>query len=411
MSAIVRMIGLCAGSAALVSSAYALEPVPAPTAGAQDAGRAPAAAGPQGDAVVRKLKAALMESSTKLGASGQLTELAPWQKRLFDEEALPQYQRFIKHYRSPQTHSASAISSLVVDIDVESLKNYLRFYAPQTLGREPRNAPALVYLKAEAACLKCTAAGPALRALVQARVERRGLSPVWITAEELGPNGAELDGKALEDKLTELATARNAAASLVLQWGAAPPDDVDTAHADENHYVLKSRIEARGLAGTGRPGAASSPIVAKTENSASLLETDSFEAIAIKLLSDAFVELGAQSQKAELAQVASRVEEREQSELRLDVVGFRGFTQYSELKTQVAAKFPDVSLEERRISRGRVVLALVGEPGTPEQVRTALAGMKLEGGHGRLVLGIEGPKPASSMDSAAHVTIPLEVKP
>lgn len=381
--------------------------------------RAPANA-PQAEGIVRKLKAALMESATKLGGSGQVAEMSPWQKKLFEEEALPQYQRFIKNYRSAQTHSGTAVSSLVVDIDVDSLRNYLRFYAPQTLGRDVGSAPVLIYLRSEGTCLKCTAAGPGLRALAQARVERRGLTPVWIAVEDLGPGGAELSGKVLEERIAQLAATRNAAASLVMQWGPAPADDVDTVHADESHYLLRTHIEARGLAGTGKAVAAGAParapITAKAEGAATLSESDSFEASAAKILADAFVELGAASQQAELAQAGKGPVDAEDRELRLDVSGVRDFAQYSRLKAQVAAKFPSASLEDRLITRGRVVLALVGESTAPDTIRAQLSGFKLDDGQGRLALTPDAPVPASNGPQpasvgASGVTIALEIRP
>ena len=54
-----------------------------------------------GESVPAQLKAALASSEARLGA------LEPWQKRIFADEALPQYQRFIRDYRS----SASGVKA------------------------------------------------------------------------------------------------------------------------------------------------------------------------------------------------------------------------------------------------------------------------------------------------------------
>lgn len=378
--------------------------------------RMPAANTPQGSVIAGKLKSALIDTSSKLGLAGQASQMSPWQQRLFHEEALPQYQRFVKNYRSALTHSGTAASNLVIDIDVDSLRNYLRFYAPQTLGREVGNAPVLMYLRGESACLKCAAAAPGLKALAQARVERRGLSPVWLSSEDLGGGGVELEGKALEERISELAQARNAAASFVMQWGLAPADDVDSAHADEIHYGLRTRIEARGLAGTGKPAAggtqAKTPITAKAEAMVTLLETDSFEQHAAKILADAFVELGAASQQAEIAKLGRGTSDSEERELRLDVSGVKDFAQYTRLKAQLGAKYPSFSLEDRLISRGRVVLALVGEVTSPDTIKAQLSGLKLEEGHGRLALLPEGHQPASVTGvGVPQSVINLEIRP
>src|SRR5262249_44471658 len=64
------------------------------------------------NAATDRIKGALLEAEPQLG------HLEPWQKVLFEEEAVPQAQRFIRNY----TGSSA-------DIDFDSLKNYLRFHA------------------------------------------------------------------------------------------------------------------------------------------------------------------------------------------------------------------------------------------------------------------------------------------
>ena len=412
-AAIVALGSLASSAFAETPATPQTKPVAKTAAPVASASATPSSAVPE-DMVSRKLKAALGESEMKLG------ELEVWQKRIFEEEAVPQYQRFIRNYRSAQTHSGSAISNLEVDIDMDSLKNYLKFYAPKTLGRDEKNATALMYLRADSNCEKCVAAGPGIRKLAQNRVERRGLTAVWLTAEDVGvgADGAELQGKALDDKVAELAQSRNAAASLVMQWGPAPADDVDTAHADEKHFILHSLILARGLAGTGRL-APSKQMVATATGSVDLLEVDPFEAAAAKLFSDAFVELGAQAAQAELALLAKGAAGGADDEIDIDVSGIRDFEQLGRLKAQIQAKLPTAGLEERKISRGRAVLAVTGEKAGPDAVRTQLAGLPLDPAGtsgGKLVpLEASGTAPASasehSMSADAPPTIAMEIRP
>lgn len=80
---------------------------------------APAHASPRSTQAPKKdlqesLKAALVEAKSKLG------KLEEWQSTLFDEEAVPQYSRFIRDYRP----SANGVTA---DIDLDSLRNYLAY--------------------------------------------------------------------------------------------------------------------------------------------------------------------------------------------------------------------------------------------------------------------------------------------
>jgi hypothetical protein len=364
------------------------------------------ATGTEDGAVARRLRNALAESESRLGG------LEPWQKKIFDDEALPQYQRFIRNYRSGQSHSGTAISAFEVDVDMDSLKSYLQFYAPKTLGRDEKNSNlVLLYLRAELSCEKCVAAGPGVRKLAQLRVERRGLMPVWLTADDLGvgSDGKELSGKALNERVSTLAHNRNAAAALVVQWGPAPADDVDTAHADEKHFLLQSWLQARGLAATGKLSAGAQNVAVST-GSVDLMEMDSFELAAGRLFSDAFVDMGAQALKAEQAIGAKALAGTPDNEVDVDVSGVRDFAQYSKLKAQIQAKLVGVGVEDRKLSRGRVTLALMGSKSPAETLRSQLVGLPLDPSSsvaGRLAALDTGPSPASDDVPAA---ISMEIR-
>jgi hypothetical protein len=373
--------------------------------------RSPAAA--QDDFVSRKLKGALLDASTKLGPAGRAQELTPWQKSLLEDEALPQYQRFVRNFKSAQSHNGSAAGDLEIDIDQDALRTYLKFYAPVTLGREGKSAQAVVFLRPAPDCAKCELAAPQVRTLVQTRLERRGLQPAWLAAEDLGAGGAELVGKALEDKVAQVAAARGAGFWLSMQWGKAPADDVDAMHADEVHYLLRSRIEARGLASS--PSKAAAQYAGKSEGLTDFMDSDSIEQLAARLLSDAFAELGAQAAQLELAlsQGGKGAGSDDDAELRIEIGGIRDFGQYSRLKAQLSALYPAGSLEERLVARGRAMLALVGDPSPADKVKADLTGLRLGGAAGsgedggRLVLSPDG----AQLGGGDSSVIALEIKP
>src|SRR4051812_6455948 len=84
-------------------------------------------------ALQEKLKDAVRESEPKLGT------LEPWQKKIFEDEVVPSYQVFIKDYRSVGREISA-------DVDVDSIRNYLAYYAPSV--SKPKENAALVVLRA-----------------------------------------------------------------------------------------------------------------------------------------------------------------------------------------------------------------------------------------------------------------------
>jgi hypothetical protein len=354
-------------------------------------GRIPAAAarpgandGANDDMVTRKQKKALIE------VKGRMGELEPWQEKVFQDEALPQYSRFIRDYRS---------STGAVDVDFESLKNYLSFYGPKALPGKGDEPVILIYLLpgGDECGEKCAAATPALRKLVAARVARRGLKAAWLSAGEFGSVSSKLAGslkdKALDEKLASLVKTRAAGGGLLLQWDQIPQDP-DDAHGDEKRFTLRAHLEVPGLAYKG-------------DGRMELLENDAFEPAAARLLTDITAELGARAVVAERSSNArgngGAVEpaagvELDAPEVRVTLNDVRDFAALSLTKTELQAKFPQASVQERTVARGTAELAIVGER-SPENVRRGLAGVT-----GRPQLSAVQPEPSAlSVPAAAAV--------
>ena len=130
-----------------------------------------------------QLKAAIQDAQVKFPG------LTDWQKALYANEVVPQYQRFIRDYRP-------AATGLSVEIDFDSLKHYLSFYAPKTLRQQsPR---VLLWANPEATCARCVESSAEILKLVQARVENRGFTPVWLKTQEIEAEGVA--GTALTDE-------------------------------------------------------------------------------------------------------------------------------------------------------------------------------------------------------------------
>lgn len=295
------------------------------------------------DSTEVQLKSAVTEAQKKM------TDLQPWQRVLYSEEVIPQFQRFIRDYRpTPQ--------GLQVEVDFDSLKHYLSFYAPAFL--KEKNPKILVYLESDPNCTKCNDSRPVMTRLIQARLERRGWTPVSVKAEDLSRTVQSLP---LEEKVESLAQNQKIGSSLVVRWAPAPVEDLDTAHADEKRYILSSVLQVKDL---------SLPPKKKE-----LLDTESFEASEARLLTDVFADLGA---KMEIERIGDDGDPA-RGEVLIDLAGFQNYNHFIRVKTALLNLFKGSSLpEERKFSKGRVVFAVNSKKA--DEVRKLLEGANLDAG-------------------------------
>ncbi len=293
-----------------------------------------------------QLKAAVV------GAQKSLGEMPAWQKRLFNEEVVPMYQRFVKDYRIAQGGGIQA------EIDYGNLRNYIRYYGPQgTQGLKGANITpiALVFIETDPACERCKSAEPAIQSMLRTRLERRGLSAQFLTDEALGK--PKPVGKYLQDRLLELAGRRSAAAAQVISLKPAPASRLDPAHPEEKKFLITSFLHVRGLG--------------RHEGEMEVLEADGLETPSSQLFIDAMTEMGARVERAQAA-----ITEPGKAEILVAINGIRDFAHYQELRAQVETRLKPIgSILERKISRGRVVFAVTTDRGAVE-VKKAMTGFE-----------------------------------
>ena len=291
-----------------------------------------AVASPGSEDTDAQLKKAVSDSEKQLGT------LDPQQKKIFDEEVVPQFAFFVKDY-------SKVGNNVSVQVDVDAIKNNLGFSAAKNIPTGTTNL--LLYFKADPHCPKCVEASTAIKKSMQARAERRGFVPVWISPEEL-----------VDTKPLELAEKRNASGALVVELKPAPMDDVDSAHADEKRFINSCAFDIRGLL--------------HHEDQSEIYDTDSFELTSAKLLTQAFVELGTKTATSGANAAASQ-------ELLIQLSGTQNFQTYTQLKNQIRARLKDMGVvEERKISRGRAVLAIkTGH--SLDELKLALGGIQFGG--------------------------------
>ncbi len=313
-------------------------PVPGGTANAQPSHAT--------QSVQEALKTTVSNAQLKMG------DLDPWQKKIFVEEAVPQYQRFIRDYRVQG-------SNVQAEVDLDILKKYLAFHMNPKDNKKQETRLA-VYVKGDGDCEKCSGSTSKLRSLVLSRVERRGFTPVFISPDDLNT----ATGKTFDEKVLSVAIRKGWIGAMVLQTSIAPKDDQDAAHADENEYVVRTSI---GIPSIG----------VKQENQLRVLESESLEVAAARLMTDTFTDLGART----LAATLQKVGEESGEEIALNVTGIRDYHQYSQLRMVLVSKIQEVgSLDERKIARGKATFAIKTQK-TAADVKAKLVSLMVDQAH------------------------------
>jgi hypothetical protein len=335
----------------------------------------PAASAADSDVVNIQLKNAV------LGSQSQLPEMDPAQKKIFDEEVVPQYPLFIRDYKR-------VAGKVDAQLDLEGIKNLIRFSAQKNL--KPGNTKILLSLVAASGCSKCVDEAPPIRKLMQVRVERRGFIPVWIGPDELSPGA----------KISELVGPRGTVGYLQVELVPVSQDDVDSAHADEKRFLTKVQFEVRDVAGF--------------MDQSEIFDTDSFLTESDKLLTHAFTELGARS---DIASISSQGQE----DILIEVNKIASFAQYSKLKAELQGRIKAVALlEERKISRGSATFAVKTKTSLDE-LKALLKGATLDGNKEVVMLpgasnvpSATGPTSAGQASAASppssNQTIQMEIR-
>lgn len=299
-----------------------------------------------------RVRAAVTDAQKRLG------DLEPFQKRMFEDEVLPQAGLFVRN-------TQSTAQGLNVDVDVDAIRAYLSFYGPRSLGvDDPKNPLAgLALLSTAPDCTKCMDSLPLLRKQVASRFEHRGMKTIFASDEDLPPalKDAKSAARSLEGFAGEAARAKGAAASLTLVWKPLVSDEIDSAHGDERHYVVSVVIDV--------------PKIGHAETQAEIMDEDSFEVTVARLLTEAWTRVGT----AKASSAAPRAEG--QREVLIELKGVKDYAHYLKLKESLQAKVAEklgeaVTLEDRVIARGLLVVAArTNKPA--EETREKLADLKL----------------------------------
>jgi hypothetical protein len=306
-----------------------------------------------------RLQSILSKSLPKLG------DLEPWQKVIFHDEVLAQPQRFVRNYQMSSTGSGPVKAQeqdFKADIDLENILSYLKFHASKSSAGQ--NAKAVFILKPDPACAACTRSLPSIRTWVRSRLEKRGFH-----AEDLGSENSSslMIGASWEDSLDSIGKSKNAQWVALVRWAPVPPEDLDSAHADEKVYSLTVSFRVLG---------ADSVTVKKTKE---VLDLESFDVSLGRVWTDAMTELGSKWVADETRQSSLN-----HKESYIEVSGKLDFQQYKKVKASLESQLKGVgSLEERFISQNHFVFAISTQK-SPEDLRSLLSQLSAETGVGRL---------------------------
>ncbi len=281
-----------------------------------------------------QLKEQVLEAKKKLGT------LEPWQEKIFTEEVLPHYRRFIVDFRRDRQ-----TQDLVVNVDLESLKDFLRYHAPAA------GTPSVfVHLVPEDFCVKCEGELADVKQKVTERLELRGLTPIFLTA------------RISSDKVVDLAREKKMIGALVIEWGQAPYDPSDPSHVDERQFRVQSTLALGDLG--------------KNAGQLDIMDTDSFANAAERLMTDAFTEVG-----SEMAGGSSGTSDQadHHSAITLEVSGIPNFKTYELLRSQLKSALKN-TVEEKIVSRGKASFLIHVHAQNTDQIKAQLKGIVLSTG-------------------------------
>ncbi len=311
--------------------------------------------------VQAKLRQAVSNSIHRLGA------LDAMQKRIFEEEVLEDYSRFIKDYR-PGPNGA-----LSVEVDLENLRKYVQFHGARSVKHGNRKI--LVYVDPQKDCSKCESSREELVALLRNRLVRRMFEPEFVGTEVLLDQPLAM--RPLIDRLSDLAIERNASGALLVRVRLAPVDSIDTAHREDKRYEVDTQFMIRG------------DREIRYGNRLGVNDDESFALATKRLLISAFSDFGDKVSRPRAGA------ETEQEELAIEVDGVSDFSHYSRVKAQIQERLKSLGVvEERRIARGKATFAVSGALRT-EDARRSLASapagdtpvsLKVKSAEGRLIL-------------------------
>ncbi len=292
----------------------------------------------ENEAVENQLKNSIQEAESKLPT------LQRWQKKVFQEEVLPQSSKFIRDYQNSQ-------NGLKVVVDFESLKNYLSFYAPLALKNQ--NPPVLLVYKTDKECQKCGESVPVIRKWVESRLLNRGFQIQIVQPGEVPSND-------FANSISALMKKKQAQAAMVVQWTPAPPEDMDTAHADEKRYFARTYLQVKDI------------VVQNQQKEIS--DSDSFDLILSKMMTELLIELGGKFAASEVA-----MPESGNDEILIEAVGMRDYDQYVRVRSALVSALKEVSLslEDRSFAKHKIVFAVFTQK-RKDEIQRLISQLKLE---------------------------------
>lgn len=285
------------------------------------------------DPIAPQLKAAIEKSKVKLD------HLTSWQEEVFINEVLMSPSRFVLDYA---THGTTASK---IKVDTDGIKKYLSFHGQQISKADELKV--LLAVTASEKCVACVGAVPFIRKDLKERFERRGFTPIILSAVESRRD------------LMEVMGSKNA-----MGWIQADIKSVDDAdHPGETKYELV--FEARF------PGTSVSRIQKQME----VLANDSIEVGMSRVAIDAMMEMGSRVQLARMGAMAGE----ENPGVQVQIAGVTQYAQLAKLKRALQDSLgSDGRVIERQINSSQSTLAVYSSL-SPESLGKVLTSAKMDG--------------------------------
>ncbi len=293
--------------------------------------------------------------------------------KIFDIEVMALAPLFIRDYRA---NSAQPGLLQQVDVDRETVLNYLKFNEEAVSRGSAPNKKFILAASIDASCAQCARSAPSIKKVLEIRLNRRGFSPQWVKLPE-SVISRSMRGKSSADPalewLQEQMRDAGAAGGGVLSLEQLQADADDVAHADEERFQSRSWFVVAGLP--------------PKKSAIEFYSSERFDAQVSKQWVEATCEFGAALEGGAKGFVPKTVGQSSEEPLGIEVLSIRSLAQLQEVRAKLQELLVPSSADavyERMISSSSVTFTVRTKQGA-ESIRQKLAGLPATLASARLI--------------------------
>ncbi len=293
----------------------------------------------------------------KIALSRSMYEFEPlenWQRVIFEEEVLTQYEHFIRDYRP-------TASGYKIDVDKKLVKKTLSFYAPSSL--QTQSPQILILLEPNTGCTSCMSEELKVKEQVDKQLKHRGFIPWWIQDTEALKKSMTKENDSILKVLYSSARQRGVSAALLLSWDQGTSSRAGSEYVNKVKTNIFVRNEAVKLIGRE----------IKHEDYFEVSRSETYAHAVELALTKVFQDIGEKCNK--LKEDSGHI----RNEVWISVKGVKTYSDFNTLKGHIESVLGNEKneVEQKLITRGSAVF-LVRTILDPRVLQLKLAGLKIE---------------------------------